>query len=82
MENNPIEIKTSGILGSNMTMMLRGSCMRIRITRPRLRLRISFLGFALRPRNAQSNSASNSKNFTIRFSFNADERNKLLTKLK
>lgn len=46
--------KTSGFLGSCMTRMLRGSCMRLRILRRRIRMRISVLGFASnRPRAAQ-----------------------------
>lgn len=62
--------KTSGFLGSCMTSMLRGSCTRLRITRRRLRLRVSVLGFASNRPRAPRNSASNSPTFTTRCSYN------------
>jgi len=46
-------------LGSCITIMLRGSCMRIRIIRLRVRLRVSVLGFAFQQANARNNSESN-----------------------
>ena len=60
----------SGFLGSNMTRILRGSCLRIRVTRPRMRVRVSALVFASNRPRAPRNSAINSPTFTTRFSFN------------
>mgnify|MGYP000610906271 CR=1 FL=1 len=65
-----IGIKTSDFRGSSMTRMLRGSWSRLRITRRRLRMRGSVLGFASNRPRAPRNSASNSPTFTTRFSCN------------
>lgn len=59
--------KTSGFRGSSITRMLRGSCSRIRLTRLRLRVRISVLAFASRHPSVPSNSASSSTTFITWF---------------
>ena len=52
-------IKKSGFRGLYIPMMLRGSCLRLRMIRLRLRLRISVLGFASKRPLAPANSGNN-----------------------
>ena len=54
------EIKISGFRGLCIPMMLRGSCLRLRLIRLRVRLRISVLGFASKHPNVPANSENSS----------------------
>lgn len=58
-----IQANTSISLCSSIQEMLRGSFVRIRLVRLRLRLRITVLGFASKHANVQNNLESNSLTF-------------------